>query len=322
MIKDRSGEADRDFVWSTGGLAAVRQPDDFASKLTGEITPMAVKAEDTDSYYAEWRKFGLAQVDLNFFAAQPQQVEHSASMARAQTQANYELLYMHCGAGHVRHSGHEMHVPEGSFMLVDNELPWQLAFPSETVCFTTHIHDEWLRKWVAQPKMLIARPIEARTTWGSPLASLLETISRRGLEDSILPRHVIADQIGAMIAMLAGETGQAGGIYQSGLLSRAKRMIHDRHHEPALSPADIAQEMGISKRHLHGIFAQSGSTFGAVLLEIRMTRAGEMLRDPRYNSYRVGDVAWACGFSDPSHFARRFREWFGSSPLDFKAKAN
>jgi AraC-like DNA-binding protein len=321
MIKDHASDSTDDFVWSTGQGGVTREPDDFASKLTGEITPMAVTAQDRTSYAAEWRKFGLEHVALNFFTAEAQKVDHSPSMVKSQSKADYELLYMHHGIGHIRHSGSEMPIPEGSFVLVDNELPWHIEFRQETVCFTTHLHDEWLRKWVAYPKQLIARPIEARTSWGSPLASLLETISNRGLSDAILPRPVIADQIGAMIALLAGETGQAGGVYQMGLLSRAKRMLQDRYHEAELSPMDVANDMGISKRHLHGIFAQSGSTFGSVLLDIRMNRARELLTSKAFQTYRVGDVAWACGFADPSHFARRFRERFGCSPIDFRTRS-
>jgi AraC-like DNA-binding protein len=44
-----------------------------------------------------------------------------------------------------------------------------------------------------------------------------------------------------------------------------------------------------------------------------------MLSDPRLTNRRIGDIAGACGFSDPSHFGRRFRQFYGVTPSDIRA---
>jgi AraC-like DNA-binding protein len=43
------------------------------------------------------------------------------------------------------------------------------------------------------------------------------------------------------------------------------------------------------------------------------------LQNPQFKAYGIGDIAWACGFADPSHFARRFRQRYGSNPVRYRA---
>lgn len=80
----------------------------------------------------------------------------------------------------------------------------------------------------------------------------------------------------------------------------------------------MAEAVGISKRHLHALFANAGTTFGATLLDIRLRRAKEILSDPRFRLYQIGEIAWQCGLADASHFARLFKRRFGVTPLNFR----
>ena len=46
-----------------------------------------------------------------------------------------------------------------------------------------------------------------------------------------------------------------------------------------------------------------------------------MLGSPGGRRRPIASVARACGFADPSHFARRFRAAFGMSPSDWQQEA-
>lgn len=312
-------DADRDMRWSTADLPGDQRIDDWIAMLSTTITEMDVTAVDPATFSAEWQRYGLGPIDLNFLNAKPQRVLHTRSMAARGGVSDYDLLYMKHGPAELRHCGNDMRVTEGSFVLLDNQHPYDLAFPEGSFCLTTHFEESWLRKWVPHPDRLVAKPIDASNDWGMPLAALLSTISNRGLGDAALSRSIIADQLGSLLALMAGVGEEFSSQDQAGLFARLKRALQDRFEDADLDPATLAQEMGISKRHLHGVFAARGNTFGAVLMEIRLTRAAEMLVDPRFSAYRIGDIAWSCGFADPSHFARRFRERHGASPLELWA---
>ena len=44
----------------------------------------------------------------------------------------------------------------------------------------------------------------------------------------------------------------------------------------------------------------------------------ELLSDTTLTHLGIAEVAGRCGFLDPSHFARRFRQQFGVPPLQYR----
>ena len=46
------------------------------------------------------------------------------------------------------------------------------------------------------------------------------------------------------------------------------------------------------------------------------TRSRQALEDPAQRTRTVSDIAYSFGFSDLSHFARRFKAEFGRSPSE------
>ena len=291
---------------------------DWAELLSQNIAEVHVESPVRSGFKASWERIGMGPIDLNFLDASPGRVMRTRAMAQRQHSATYDLLYIQKGAADLRHCGAMLHIPEGSFVLLDNLEPYDLFFAQDSSCLTTHFDDRWLRKWVAYPRALAARPIVGEQAWAAPLAAMLRTISAGGLHGAALPRSVIADLFGALLALMANEDAPQASRHQTELLIRFKRALRERFDDSTLDPAGFARQMGVSKRHLHGIFAQAGTTFGAELIQIRLARAAQLLKDRRFVSHRVQDIAWACGFANPSHFARRFREKFGASPLQYR----
>jgi len=82
------------------------------------------------------------------------------------------------------------------------------------------------------------------------------------------------------------------------------------------SSAAAAKRLGLSERTLRRRLAEAGTTFSELVDETRSTLAKRHLADPRLSVY---EVALALGFSDQRSFARAFKRWTGSSPLEFRA---
>lgn len=94
------------------------------------------------------------------------------------------------------------------------------------------------------------------------------------------------------------------------LIEAVKRMenVLDR----ALSPADIAAELGISQRQLERQFrSQLGRTPTAYHRDLRLDHARRLLSQ---TALPVTEIALSCGFGSASHFAQLYRERFGHLP--------
>jgi AraC-like DNA-binding protein len=46
-----------------------------------------------------------------------------------------------------------------------------------------------------------------------------------------------------------------------------------------------------------------------------------MLRDPRFRSPSIGEIAFRAGYSDPSHFCRRFKAATKTTPTNYRMAA-
>ena len=62
------------------------------------------------------------------------------------------------------------------------------------------------------------------------------------------------------------------------------------------------------------LFAWSGATFTAFVLEQRLSLAYRLLGDPGCFHRKVSDIAYSSGFGDLSYFNREFRRRFGNAP--------
>lgn len=100
------------------------------------------------------------------------------------------------------------------------------------------------------------------------------------------------------------------------LFRRACNIIKEGHGNPDLGPSEVAAKVGISLRYLHKLFTERGSTCSGLIYSLRLDHAARLLRrrDSLRSSQPLSEIAYACGFRDYTHFARKFRYRFGHPP--------
>jgi AraC-like DNA-binding protein len=104
------------------------------------------------------------------------------------------------------------------------------------------------------------------------------------------------------------------------LIYRAKAFIDDRLHDSSLSPAAIADAVGISLRYLQALFQAEGTTVSEWIWERRLERSRRRLIDPLLAHESIAQIALGCGFTELAHFSRRFKAAFGQSPSEYRAR--
>ncbi|UWQ85793.1 GlxA family transcriptional regulator [Leisingera caerulea] len=95
-------------------------------------------------------------------------------------------------------------------------------------------------------------------------------------------------------------------------LARAIQMMHDHISDP-ISPARIAEEIGISTRQLERLFGKYLNTSPKKYsMEMRLERARNLLIQTEAS---VTEVALSCGFDSPGHFSRVYKAAFNVTPM-------
>jgi AraC family transcriptional activator of tynA and feaB len=123
----------------------------------------------------------------------------------------------------------------------------------------------------------------------------------------------------ALIATAADAVLQ-GDAMHSALHLRVTMFIDAHLHDQKLSADLIAAAHHISSRHLYKVWTEAGHALSLSqwIIHRRLDRARNQLTDLDPEVTTVAAIAHACGFSDMSHFSRRFREAYGLSPREWR----
>jgi AraC family transcriptional regulator len=149
----------------------------------------------------------------------------------------------------------------------------------------------------------------------------LNNILKTDASNSCLYAESMATAIAAHLLQFYATRQYALREYPDGLpTAKLKQAIEyiNEHLSEDISLGKIATELDISHYYLCKLFKQSlGMTPHAYLVQQRVERSIVLLER---REYRIIDIAMACGFANPSHFARCFRRQLGISPKQFRLK--
>ena len=151
------------------------------------------------------------------------------------------------------------------------------------------------------------------------LAGLLTTMgdaAEEGAERSLAPLALALNDI---LPSALGVLG--GGSVRTALRRRILRAIELRLGDPRLNLARLAAAEGVSARAVQKLLDDDEQTFSQYLRHRRLERAAEALADSGQLEVPVGEIGFRCGFTDPAHFSRAFRQHHGVTPSAYRTEA-
>jgi AraC-like DNA-binding protein len=124
-----------------------------------------------------------------------------------------------------------------------------------------------------------------------------------------------------MVRALVTSTVPAGAEARDGLARSLRTVIltyiEANLHDPALTPARIAVQHGVSLRYLYKMFADEAESPAEAIIRRRLEGARRELASRATHHTLISATARRWGFTDPRHFARRFRAAYGMTPRDW-----
>jgi AraC-like DNA-binding protein len=224
------------------------------------------------------------------------------------------------GSWHVTHVARTQFGP-GDLIFHDSRYPINVDLPPNHSDFNLQLSEQFVRKWVPNPAWLVGRRISFESQWGRVLSSYVAQLSPEFVLQAPLPRSMLIDQVGALLALTATELRGSRAAW-----TPAERSVRDQIYdhikqrctETSLQAADIASSLNIAKRTLHRALAACGETFGAMLIQARVDVAARMLQSPLFDRVTTGEIGRRAGFSDASHFTKVLRRHTGQTPLQMR----
>jgi AraC-like DNA-binding protein len=97
-----------------------------------------------------------------------------------------------------------------------------------------------------------------------------------------------------------------------------RKDVRDHLGVGALTPAALADRLGMSLKHLQTVLSTHGTTFTALVAQERMKQAGKLLRSSAFRQTPISEIALSLGFYDQAHFSNSFRRHYKMSPRQYR----
>jgi AraC-like DNA-binding protein len=241
---------------------------------------------------------------------------YDRSQAHAHRGGWDQVAFQHYSAGSFRGSydGRQVAAQAGDLNIIDftrpyvkcstDEVDLNMIVPRETV-------ERYFPSFTHGAVIPASHPLGRLA--GTHLATIFSNAARLGDRDA-------SQAVAAFLTILSGvsinrASPETIAFARAALRAVALGYIADNLTRPGLDSPSVARYCGVSRASLYRAFEIDGGVHAQIVRQ-RLHLAHSMLR--RKGTAQVQDVATACGFDDPSQFARLFRRAFGAAPSDVR----
>ena len=303
--------------WSTEAENPKRRLDYWIGAICEGFLEMTATTPVAAAFESSLESAQLGPIGVNRVRGSAQDVYRTEPAIRRSRADYYYLLCKTNGAFSIAQNGRMARAKPGDVVLVDSRRPYEFHFPISADTVSLELAPSWVESWLPDPARIIGRPIDGDAGWGRALSGFAREMTPEMAIARPLPAQIMADQLGALLALASGSEGGHATETGSALADVKTRIVDaiaERYAEPGLTAAMIAHDLAISERTLHRSLGRAGVTFAGILSDCRMGAATRMLNEPRFDQCSIAGIGLRVGFSDPSHFIRQCRGRLGLTP--------
>ena len=283
-------------------------------EMCGRYNPVGVEARSFSGWARPISACGLVGIDLSCNA---EHIERTFQDTRLDGREHYYALLQVAGHSTMSQNDQTVRLALGDVAIVDASRPVKYFVHSDNA--------RWLSLDLPRRSLTSHLGFEPRGGInggaGAPAGRLLHHIVQDALGGDELSspqaesymQLAVYDLLGALFAPSDPAHGSRS---TDKLFARVCGVMRERFADPDFGPFDVAVETGISLRYVQKLFTERGTTCTQFLYSLRLDRAAQLLRRRTLlgKAQPLSEIAYACGYSDYTHFARNFRRRFGCTP--------
>jgi AraC-like DNA-binding protein len=308
---------------TAAGKSARRAWNDFVDERFG-VSSVSIGDEATFAGDIRCSSVGfltLAQIRATHELGQ----RSKAQVAKAQNE-HFVIVLVRAGRLTITQAGRECLLSPNMFTLFDCNGPYTFHHVEPTEVLDVIVPAGAMRARFKEPEAHVAQPRSADSGLGRVMADMLRSLAREAPQIPEKAADDCARRVADMMGILFDSAGYDGlpiaeSAVQSAIYRRCVVFIESNLDDPHLDPAKIAAAVGISLRYLHKIFHRSGESVGDCVRRLRLARSYDDLADLRQRHVKIKEIAFRCGFKNPTHFSDAFKDYHGRSPSEVRRAA-
>ena len=283
------------------------------------------QTENPRTFYAEISTIAVSDIELVIFENAALCVDHTLQHVRHATGQELFVCRQIGGELALEQGGRNLLLKEGGMTLLDPLLPYSGRFSSASKLLVLKVPRDALEARVGRIRHLTARPIRPIEGDCSLASAFLGMLPQHAAGLSLAGEEIVKHQTLDLIAVSLATAMQR----QKPRVSSAKHLALLNLHaaiDSQLSAHDldgpkVAAAAGISVRYANSVLAQEGTSLMRLIQTRRLERCRTALEDEGQAHRTISEIAYAWGFSDMTHFGRRFRARYGLLPGDCRRRA-
>ncbi|HVY63184.1 MAG TPA: helix-turn-helix domain-containing protein [Gammaproteobacteria bacterium] len=309
-------------VFSTARVVRGAQLKYWNDLHSGLLTPLEIKPFDRSTFEATSSFEQLGPLRLVRTRSAPAVVEHRARHVALTKERRFRILLPTHGRIRVQHVGREALLQEGDFVMLDDSAPYRIAFRERNQALCVAVSPTMLRTYLPTPANLCGLPMAA----GNPMNGIVGAMLR-GLWAQI-ERGLPAEQGATLAKTLLQSIAAAYAIEHSVEVERPvvtaaryaeiKNYIEMHLRSPDLGPTPIANALGLSRRYIRLLFAANDDSVTAYIRRRRLEECAFELSQPLWRGRSITATAADWGFRSMAHFARSFKNQYGTTPTAYR----
>jgi len=276
-------------------------------------------------FEAEIKTGSVGHLNLIQFHNSPMLVTHTESHVSHTRSDDLFVCRQISGSVIIEQHTREVSLDVGPVTLVDPLQPYRAKFLKGSATLVIKVPRRELEARLGKTEELTARLIKLDRPEDVVTASLLEMLpavtSRKmsqGAEEMMgnLSLDLVAISFSAATGGLRALSSS-----RAATTMRLRAVIEARLADHDLDTPTVAAAAGLRVRYANEVLAEQGTSISRLIGTRRLARCRSALGDPMQAHRTISEIAHGWGFSDMTHFARRFKQVYGTSPKEFRSSS-
>jgi len=277
------------------------------------------------TFHANLHVGRVADMQLIQSAISPVSLWHTAEHAARGNVDDLMICRMVRGQLEFTQFGRDTMVAAGDAVLLDPRYPYAGHYLTDSRALILKIHRRELEARIGDTRSLSGQCIshmngENRMTLAILAMLPCQAETLRAAEAETFKEYVIDLAAMSLTRAAEGQHHRASSA-RSCALFNVRAAIEARLSDPSLDSEAVAGAAGVTVRYANAVLADEGTSIQRLILTRRLERCRRALEDPRQRHRTVSEIAYGWGFSDMTHFGRRFKAAYGALPSEFRRRA-
>lgn len=267
-----------------------------------------------ERFHGEIRRLEFGELRLCRLEASRHRVERTSGAAGISDPGDLKMVVQRKGRSLFEQDGRQAWLAPGAWSVYDTTKSYTVTNPGDVLQHVLLLPRRILAGADALRELLV-RPLSGTAGMGRVAC---ETIAHAFDSSGEAQGETILHQVRLALLEQSGARVPLGA--RSMLRERIQAFVIQRLQDPALDVETIAGALGRSKRALHKAFEGQDDSLHRYLWLSRLEFARRQLEDPRHAARSITSILFGAGFTSAAHFSRMFRQRYGASPREWRAR--